>query len=132
MPDTGKLTQSASILLVRDLLASAAYYRDVLGFFIGQMYNDPPSFTIIRRDGMFIMLKQVADHGQIVPRRIVSPGLWDVYFWVDDVEALFKTFTAGGANIDYPPYDQFYGCRDFAILDPDGHSIGFGQIMTKP
>ena len=68
MPDTGKLTQSASILLVRDLLASAAYYRDVLGFFIGQMYNDPPSFTIIRRDGMFIMLKQVADHGQIITK----------------------------------------------------------------
>src|ERR1700761_1014124 len=131
MPDAGTLTQSASGLLVRDLLASVAYYRDVLGFSIGQLYNSPPSFTIIRRDGLFVMLRQVTDHSQIIPRRTVSPGLWDVYFWVDDVEALFKAFTASGASIDYPPCDQFYGCRDFAVLDPDGHSIGFGQIITK-
>jgi catechol 2,3-dioxygenase-like lactoylglutathione lyase family enzyme len=132
MPDAGKLTHAAAVLLVRDLLASTAYYRDVLGFSIGPLYNDPPTFTIIRRDGLFIMLKQTAYHDKIVPRHTVSPGLWDVYFWVDDVEALFQQFTERNAKIDYPPCDQFYGCRDFAVLDPDGHSIGFGQIMTKP
>ncbi len=132
MSDAGKLIHSAAVLFVRDLLASVAYYRDILGFAVGQMYNDPPTFTIIHRDGMSIMLKQVADHSQIVPRHTVSRGLWDVYFWVNDVEALFKTFTTNGAKIDYPPHDQFHGCREFAVLDPDGHSIGLGQIMTKP
>jgi hypothetical protein len=47
--------------------------------------GEPPSFTILERDGMRVMIKQIADHDYIVPHWTVSDGLWDMYFWVDDV-----------------------------------------------
>ena len=76
------------------------------------------------------MLKQVDDPAQIVPRWKVSAGLWDMYFWVDDVAAIYRELTARGAKIDYGLCDQPYGCREFGIQDLDGHDVGFGQEMT--
>ena len=131
MTDTrkAKFTASAPVLFVRDVHAAAAHYEAAMGFKLGQFYGEPPSFTIIGRDGMYVMLKQIDDHTQIVPRHTVSHGLWDMYFWVDDVDALFAEFAARGAKIDYELCDQPYGCREFGSQDIDGHDIGFGQII---
>jgi hypothetical protein len=130
MSEPVKLTHVAPILLVRDVRAAAEHYRDKMDFTLGTLFGDPPSFTIISRDNLHVMLKQVADPAQIVPRRNVAPGLWDMYFWVNDVEALYRDFVARGATINYDLCDQDYGCREFATLDMDGHSVGFGQIIN--
>jgi uncharacterized glyoxalase superfamily protein PhnB len=127
---TAKLTASAPVLFVRDVQAAAAYYRDALGFTAGRFWGEPPSFTILGRDGMHVMLKQIDDHTRIVPRHTVSSGLWDMYFWVDDVQALYDELVGRGANIDYDLCDQPYGCREFGVQDLDGHDIGFGQTTA--
>ena len=76
------------------------------------------------------MLKSVSDHSAIIPRWNISPSLWDVYFWVDDVEELYREFQGRGAKIDYELCDQPYGCREFGTQDIDGHDIGFGQDVS--
>jgi catechol 2,3-dioxygenase-like lactoylglutathione lyase family enzyme len=129
MSEPVRLTHSAPILIVRDVRAAAEYYRDKMGFTLGTLFGDPPSFTIISRDGLYVMLKQVANPAQIVPKRNVALGLWDMYFWVNDVDALHREFVSSGATINYGLCDQEYGCREFAVLDLDGHSVGFGQIV---
>jgi uncharacterized glyoxalase superfamily protein PhnB len=54
-----------------------------------------------------------------------------MYFWVDDVDALYKEFVERGAKIDYELCDQPYGCREFGTQDIDGHDIGFGQVVSR-
>jgi uncharacterized glyoxalase superfamily protein PhnB len=125
-----KLTGSAPVLFVRDVNAAAEHYRDAMGFSFGKIWGEPPSFTILKRDGMHVMIKQIDDHNYIVPRWTISAGLWDMYFWVDDIDALFKEFVERGAKIDYGLCDQPYGCREFGTQDIDGHDIGFGQIVS--
>jgi uncharacterized glyoxalase superfamily protein PhnB len=127
---TAKLTGSAPVLFVRDVYAATAHYRDAMGFSFDKIWGEPPSFAILRRDDMYIMLKQVDDPKHIVPRWTISAGLWDVYFWVDDVDALYKEFVERGAKIDYGLCNQPYGCREFGTQDIDGHDIGFGQIIS--
>jgi uncharacterized glyoxalase superfamily protein PhnB len=53
--------------------------------------------------------------------------MWNAYFWVDDVDALYQEFVAAGAKIDYGLGNKPYGIREFGIQDLDGHDIGFGQ-----
>ena len=126
------LTESAPVLFVRDVVAAAHHYRDVLGFRLGRFWGEPPSFTIIARDRMHVMLKQV-DPGQDLQRRTsVQPGMWDMYFWTDDADALFAELEGRGAVVDYAPCDQSYGCREFGVQDLDGHHIGFGQVVAPP
>ena len=124
-----KLIASAPVVFVRDVRASAAHYRDAMGFRFDRFYGEPASFVILGRDGMYVMLKSIEDAAAIVPRWHVSENLWDMYFWVDDVDALYAEFVDRGAKIDYGLCDQPYGCREFGTQDLDGHDIGFGQVI---
>ena len=118
---------SAPILLVRNVVASANYYRDKVGFTYERFWGDPPSFCILWRDSYHIMLSQVADAKFIVPHYKAVEKMWNVYFWVDDVDALFKELKERGATIDYDLCNQSHGCREFGIQDLDGYDIAFGQ-----
>jgi len=126
-----KLISSAPVLFVRSVQASAEHYRDAMGFRFDRFYGDPPSFVILGRDGLHVMLKSVSDHSAIIPRWRVSDNLWDMYFWVDDVEALYQEFRNRGAKIDYELCNQPYGCREFGAQDIDEHDVGFGQVVNS-
>lgn len=124
-----KLLSSSPVFLVRDVVAAANHYRDTMGFHYERFWGDPPGFVILHRDGMYLMLKQAEDPAHVVPLWTVSDKLWNAYFWVDDADALHAEFLKNGANIDYGPCDQPYGCREFGIQDLDGHDVGFGQVV---
>lgn len=126
-----KLTASSPVLLVKDVIAAANNYRDTMGFQYDRFWGEPPNFVILNRDGMYVMLKQANDPKHVVPHWTVADKLWNIYFWVSDVDALYTEFVAMGAKIDYEICDQPYGCREFGTQDLDGHDIGFGQVMTN-
>jgi predicted enzyme related to lactoylglutathione lyase len=124
-----KITASAPVLLVRDVVASANYFRACVGFAYDQFYGEPPSFCITHRDGHYLMLAQATDAGDITPYWKLRDKLWNAYFWVDDADALYEQFKAAGARMDYGPCTQPYGVREFGIQDLDEHDIGFGQVL---
>ena len=123
------LISTAAVLLVKDVAAAAAHYREKLGFESDGLFGEPPSFCILGRDGCRLMLKQADDPGHVVPHWTVSAQLSNVYFWVTDADALCREFKDRGATIDYGPCDQPDGCREFGIQDLDGYDISFGQIV---
>src|SRR5580658_9829509 len=98
---TAKLTSSAAVLLVKDVVAAANHYRDKMGFQYEQLLGEPPSFVILNRDGLYLMLKQANDPKHVVPHWTVSKGLWNVYSWVNDVESLYQAFVARRVTLDY-------------------------------
>lgn len=124
---TAKLLSSAPVLLVKDVVAAANYYRDKVGFAYDEFYGDPPGFVILYRDGLCLMLRQVEDESFVVPNFERVENLWDVYFWVDDAQTMFEELKSRGAIIDYELCEQPYGSREFGIQDLDGYDIGFGQ-----
>ena len=125
-----KLTASSAVLLVRDVVKAADHYRDAMGFEYERFWGEPPSFVILHRDGMYLMLKQAEEPQHVVPHWTVSDKLWNVYFWVSGIDALYAEFVRRGARIDYGLCDQSYGCREFGIQDLDRHDIGFGEVTT--
>jgi uncharacterized glyoxalase superfamily protein PhnB len=128
--NTPQLTSSAPVLLVRDVVASAEYYRDKLGFQFTRFWGEPPDFVILERDGMRLMLHRPAKSVPIVPHWKVSSGMWNVYFWVSDADALFAEFNNRGAKIDYELGNKPYGIREFGVQDLDGYDLGFGQPIA--
>jgi predicted enzyme related to lactoylglutathione lyase len=123
----GKIIGQAPILLVQDVEAAADYYRDQVGFSYERFWGEPPGFCILERDGFSLMLSRVEDERHVVPHWTVVDKMWNVYFWVDDVEALYAELVERGARIDYDLCDQAHGCREFGIQDLDGYDIAFGQ-----
>jgi len=121
-----KLTGVAPILLVKDIVASADYFQNCVGFKC-ELYNDPPSFGICERDAIRIMLAQCGN--PTPPHWRVVDKMWNAYFWVDDADTLYQELSAKGATIDYTLYNTPWGTREFGIQDLDDHDIAFGQIL---
>ena len=121
----------APYFIVADVVATANYYRDQLGFQYERFWNEPPSFCMVYRHGVVIMLAQLEETGAMRPNHIVDPegSAWDCYIWVDDVNALYAEFKEKGVKIARDICDQVYGCRDFDVEDCNGYRLAFGQDM---
>jgi hypothetical protein len=91
----------APYFVVDDVVATANYYREKLGFGYDRFWNDPPSFCMVRRSGVVIMLAQLEQPGVMRPNRLVDPegGAWDTYVWIDDADALHTEFKSKGVKI---------------------------------
>jgi len=128
MPRT-KLTGVAPILLVKDIRAAADYWVSKIGFTEMELFGEPANFAIGSRDGIRIMLSQVAPCAEIVPHWKTVNMMWNAYFWVDDAKALYEELTQRGAIIDYELHVKPYHVLEFGIQDLEGHDIAFGQIL---
>jgi catechol 2,3-dioxygenase-like lactoylglutathione lyase family enzyme len=121
-----KFIDSATTIEVKDVKVSETFYREKLGFRPGYFYGEPPTFCISSRDKVTLFLDQIR-----TPHPVPLNQYWALYIYVDDVNAMLAEVKGRGVAIDRDIEDQFYGCRDFDVRDPDGHLIGIGQNLTK-
>jgi catechol 2,3-dioxygenase-like lactoylglutathione lyase family enzyme len=119
----------APCLMVSNVTRAHDYYASRLGFRSPRMWGNPPTFCIAQRDGLELMLAE-ADPGKAVHPNSENDGRIDVYFWVNDADALHAEFTDNGAEVVCAPEDQVYGMREFLVRDPDGHVLAFGHDTT--
>jgi uncharacterized glyoxalase superfamily protein PhnB len=128
-PHGAALWSVAPYFLVDDVVATANYYRDTLGFRYERFWGDPPAFCMVMRNGVVIMLSQFAREAPMRPNSVADPhgGAWDAYVWVNDADALLEEFTSRGADIVRDICDQPYGCRDFDVRDCNGYRLCFGH-----
>ena len=102
-----------------------------LGCTYDRFWGGPPSFCILRRDELHLMLSQAPEGHAIGPHWRVVDMLSNVYLRVDDVVALYREFKESRALIDYDICEQPWDCREFGIEDLDGYDIAFGQPIIK-
>lgn len=126
----------APYFIVDDVVATATYYRDKLGFQYGRFWGEPPCFCMVHRNGVTIMLKklkQLENTGVMRPNRIVDPegGAWDAYIWIENADALMAEYKSKGVTVARAICDQPYGCRDFDVEDCNGYRLCFGQILEE-
>lgn len=120
-------------LLVKDLDRSTAFYRDVLGFTVKQTVPDraPFVFVWLERDGVPVFLNdpKAIEHDFPGAASRPSGGSATLFFVVSGVDALHAE-VAPHARLIMPIKTQFYGMREFAIEDPDGHIITFAERVA--
>ena len=118
-------------LLVSDMAISLAFYRDVLGFQLKQSVPEEPPFVFawLERGGVEIFLNDARP--VLAEFNTLRAGDTSTLFIVvNDVDALHGQIS-GRARIVMGLTDQFYGMREFAVLDPDGYLMTFAQRIKK-
>lgn len=96
------------------------FFVDQLGFVVGTEVGTGPTFVTLDRDGQTVMLYCRWSFG-------FRKSGWAVYFWTDDIEALFGDIASRGTTTKNGIVTKDYGCREFVITAPDGREIVFGQ-----
>src|SRR5205085_6622128 len=69
VPTTKRLLTITPFFIVDDVVRSAEYYRDVLGFSFDRCWGEPPCFVMVRRGDVEIMLSSAAGPGHVRPNR---------------------------------------------------------------
>lgn len=130
-----RLTRVSPHFLVDDVVASAEYYRDILGFKFDRYWPAPeegtPCFVILIRDEAEISLGNPGARGLARPnRKAHSDAAWDVYIWVTDILAVESEFRAKGAKILRGPEKTLYHCHEVEIEDCNGYVLCFAQDIS--
>ena len=124
-----QLLRGAPYFPVPDVERALAHYERVFGFAREYVAGTPAEFAMVSRDGHCIMLRRVP--GDISPNERQG-GTWDAFFWVNDVHALHEELKGRGAVVVYGPVVQnAYKMEEFAVRDPDGYVLGFGQPIAS-
>jgi uncharacterized glyoxalase superfamily protein PhnB len=118
------MTGTATVLTVRDIGASVAYYRDALGFAVTFEYGEPTFYACLCRD-------EAALHLIAANQTKREPGQGALCIFVEDVDALYAELVTRKAKVVKPPQDYDYGMRDFDVVDLDGNQIFFGMARNK-
>lgn len=116
----------ATQFVVEDVVATAEYYRDVLGFEILGYFADPPIYAMVARDGVEMHFGKADSEPQSSSVELRRVGL-DAYIWVNDIQGLFDELSAAGANIIEGPVQRVYGSNEVVIRDCNGFQLVFGD-----
>lgn len=124
-------------LLCSDVVATRAFYVDVLGFRV--LYERPEeAFVYLTRDGCDLMFEQVDGPGRRwITGRLERPfgrGI-NLQIRARDVAALFGDVRAADPESIYAPLEEkAYRCggrvvtnRQFVVRDPDGYLLRFAE-----
>jgi catechol 2,3-dioxygenase-like lactoylglutathione lyase family enzyme len=114
------VTGHATVLHVKDMATALAFYRDKLGFTVSFSWDEPAHYVCL-------CLGDAAIHlNSYVP----PTGPSHVCIFCKGIDTLYAQCMTRGITIVDQIGDRAYGMRDFAIIDPDGHRLSFGQGIS--
>jgi uncharacterized glyoxalase superfamily protein PhnB len=120
-------------LLVRDVAKSLVFYRDVLGFTMGETVPDKEPFVFVwmKRDDVSVFINDIkaAEHDYPPAATMPQGGTAALFFVISGVDDYYAK-VGSKANVVMPIKTQFYGMREFAVTDPDGHIITFAERVS--
>jgi len=112
------------ILLVRDVEACAAFFREKLGFETDFLHGSPPFYGAVSRDGVCLHLRFV-HHPFFAQAAAQEKSLIVASIEVSNVQGLFEEFKMRGVEFAQRLKKQAWGGTDFQVRDPDGNVISF-------
>jgi uncharacterized glyoxalase superfamily protein PhnB len=110
-----------------DIPGTVAYYEAQLGFKCLGMWQDPPVYAIVERDGQAIHFR-CAEPPTANPNKY-SDELLDAYLLVEDVDALYAEYAARGLEFARELADMPWQSREFVVKDCNGRLLAFGANL---
>ena len=116
---------SHTIIFVRDMARSVAFYRDVLGL---PVRFESPKWTEFETPGCTVALHIADVPGQAPCSPDAIPaGVCHLSFAVDGLDAFHQKMLAQGVVCLQPPEEEDWGGRLAGYADPDGLPFWVGE-----
>ena len=127
MPDKSerRVVRTRHVLAVKDLAVEAAYYIDKLGF---ERDFRAPGWEFLSFGDFKVLLGECADE---MTAGATGNHSWYAHVIVENVDDVYAEFIERGANILSEIEDKPWDIREFSVVTPDGHRIGFGQMINR-
>jgi catechol 2,3-dioxygenase-like lactoylglutathione lyase family enzyme len=121
-----KLKRIAPQLVVSDVVKTAEWYRDKLGFTVLGYFGDPPVYAIVERDDVEIHFGRADKGAQAQLNERVREGSGnDFYIWVSDIDVLHEELLGRGVSVVEGPVKRIYESTEVVIRDCNGFQLVF-------
>lgn len=119
------LKAALPVVFVSNVEASAAFFRDKLGFAIDFLHGNPPFYGSVSRDRARLRLRFVHEPVLTPEVREREDGLLSAFLEVANIKGLFAEYKAAEVEFAHPLRKEPWGGSAFIVLDPDGNGICF-------
>jgi RimJ/RimL family protein N-acetyltransferase/catechol 2,3-dioxygenase-like lactoylglutathione lyase family enzyme len=112
------------VLAVPDVRATAEYYRDKLGFAIGFLFGEPPTYA-----GLWLGTWTATGANIHLAHSEALPPVHGISLYLNvgpAIDELHATYKARGVDMQGDVVQQPWGMREFAIRDCNGYLLRFG------
>jgi uncharacterized glyoxalase superfamily protein PhnB len=107
------------MLQTNDIAATRKWYKEVLGFRCVSAQND--DWCRLERDDVALMFMRNAHLG-------TPHATGTQYIHVDDIHVLWESIKTQ-CSAEWGPQQMDYGLTEFAVKDPNGYLLSFGQAL---
>jgi catechol 2,3-dioxygenase-like lactoylglutathione lyase family enzyme len=130
-PETLRLRTATPSFTVNDVEKSLAWYRDVLGFTVGEKWVREGKLegAEIKAGKVWFIIGQ--DDWAKGRDRKKGEGFRMYCTTVQDVDRLAALYKSRGATLTHEPRTQPWGVRDFGVIDPDGFKITIQKRVRR-
>ena len=126
-PETLRLRTIAPTFTTNDLQRSIAFYRDVLGFMIGEEWREKGVLAGVEMQAGAVTFMLNQDDFAKGRDRQKGVGARLYCHTAQDIDRLAAQIKERGGVLDQEPKDMPWGDRVFMISDPDGFKLTFVQ-----
>jgi lactoylglutathione lyase len=126
-----RLTSSGPGLTVNDIEKSLAWYRDVLGFTVGERWESDGKLMGVELTAGDVMFMIGQDDWKKGRDRVKGVGVRWYCATDQDIDRLASRIKAQGGTLTQEPKDQPWGMRDLTVDDPDGFKITIAKELKK-
>jgi uncharacterized glyoxalase superfamily protein PhnB len=110
-------------LETNDLNSTIAFYKDKLGFTLRGSYPDEnPSWAGMDNGTIVIMFSERNAHSHQMETAFTG----SLYFYSENIDEVWEALK-DVTTVEYPIENFDYGMREFAVYDPNGYLLRFGQ-----
>ena len=136
-PMSIQFTSAVPQFTVPDVVKTAEYYRDILGFQIAGYWDgesasmepsEPPVFGIVWRGKVEIFFSRADDSPVRTGRARLA---LDAYIRITGVDELATELRERGADIVDGPVDRIYNERELVVRDCNGLVLCFGEEIRQ-
>jgi catechol 2,3-dioxygenase-like lactoylglutathione lyase family enzyme len=114
-------------LPVADLRRTVEFYTQTLGFVENLLWPaEEPTFCILDRGDLSLSFFTLASRPDAK-----AIGGCDLYIEAEDVTGIHEALREK-VKVEWGPEVYFYGCREFAVRDPDGYLLIFSEETDDP
>ena len=125
-PKTLRLRNISPMLTVGDIEASLAWYRDVVGFHVEEVWENEGKVQGVALLAGTTNLFLGQDDWAKGRDRVKGEALRLIMRTGDDVDAIVAGIEERGGTLETQPADNPWG-RAFSLVDPDGFKITISQ-----
>ena len=122
-PESFRGRDLTASLTVKDLQKSLAWYRDVVGFTVNEMYEREGKLMGVSLKAGDVRLLIGQDDGAKGWDRVKGEGFSLQITTAQNVDELAKRIKETGGTLDMEPTDMPWGARAFRLHDPDGFKL---------